>query len=194
MSDFSLTEMKMQLADKLGFSRLEKRERLILYGGIVFVLVFLLAQFVFSPLLQKRTYATGALIRKEANLKQIIQLQKEYRTYQKSAGDLEERIQKRSPLFSLFSFIEKQAAGARLKEQIKYMKPSSSEDGPLLESQVEMSLDAITLADLVKFLSLVESYENCVVVERISIRENGKKEGYLNSVLQIVSYSLNESI
>ncbi len=194
MPALSLSAIQAIITEKLGFSRLARKEKILVLAGCVFILVFVLVQLVFSPILQKRTYATNSLTRKQENLQQITRLQKEYKSYQKSAGDLKERINKRSPSFSLFSFIERQAATSQVKKRIKYMKPSSGEDGPLLESQVEMSLNAITLKELVKFLSLVESHENCVVIKRISIRENGKKEGYLNSIMKIVSYSFNESV
>jgi hypothetical protein len=64
--------------------------------------------------------------------------------------------------------------------------------GPLRESRVDMKLQKITLKDLVRFLKGVESYEKVVSVNRISIQEHGKEQGYLNAVLQIVTFRIVE--
>ena len=55
-------------------------------------------------------------------------------------------------------------------------------------SRVDMKLQRITLADLVNFLKGVESAKDVVFINRISIQEHGKDEGYLNTVIQIITF------
>ena len=91
--------------------------------------------------------------------------------------------------FSLFSFLDKQAEGAGIKELISYMKPSTVEgDEDLQESIVEMKLQQISLKQLVDFLKLIESPEKVVSVKRISIQESGKEKGLLEVIMQIVTF------
>ena len=71
------------------------------------------------------------------------------------------------------------------------MKPSTSEvDDILDETMVEMKLQQVTLEALVNFLRLVESEENVVFIRRLSIQESGDKQGYLDSIMQIVTFEV----
>ena len=100
-------------------------------------------------------------------------------------------IAERSPGFTLFTFLDKQVTEAQVKKQIKYMKPSTEEgDDNLNESMVEMKLQRITLNALVSFIMLVESEENVVSIRRISVQESGNEQGYLDVILQIITFEL----
>jgi hypothetical protein len=68
------------------------------------------------------------------------------------------------------------------------MKPSTVVGDELNEAMVEMKLQQITLNDLVGFLRLVESDENVVFIRRFSVQESGDKQGYFDSILQIVTF------
>jgi len=63
----------------------------------------------------------------------------------------------------------------------------------LQESRVDMKLQQITLENLVNFLKDIESFTKVVSVSRISIQEYGKEEGYLNAVIQIVTFTQQEA-
>lgn len=130
-----------------------------------------------------------SLLTKKAELQEIQGLQTEYKALQNQTGDIQERIAKRPKTFTLFSFIEQQAATAKIKEQISYLKPSEVErEGSLNESRVDMKLQRINLTDLVNFLKGLESHKDVVFVNRISIQEHGKDEGYVNVVIQIITF------
>ncbi|RLB87262.1 MAG: hypothetical protein DRH50_17105, partial [Deltaproteobacteria bacterium] len=78
---------------------------------------------------------------------------------------------------------------ASVKPYIKYMKPSTVQGtGPYKESMVEMKLEAITLQELVGYLYRIESPDNQVKVKRISMSENKKEKGYLDAILQVLTY------
>jgi hypothetical protein len=104
--------------------------------------------------------------------------------------EIQNRLQKRSPSFTLFSFIEEQATTAKVKQHINSMTPSTSEgEGPLQESRVDLKLERISLQLLVEFLQLIESTDNIIVIKRISIQENSKEEGTLDTVMQIITFT-----
>jgi len=168
-----------------------KREKLMLGGLIVTITALLFFHFLLSPLLDSRQQLQKSLVKKQFELQEIQKLQKEYKSLQNTSGDIQKRLEKRSKSFSLFSFIEKQATIAGIKQQINYLKPSEvTSDGPLKESRVDMKLQQITLENLVKFLRGVESSQNVVSVNRISIQEHGKEQGHLNAVIQIITFKL----
>jgi len=149
---------------------------------------------MFTPLLASRQRLQNSIAKKQTELQEIQQLEKEYQALQLHSGDIQERLKKRPPTFTLFSFVEKQATIAGIKEKINYIKPSTVEgDGPLQESRVDMKLQQITLENLVNFLKDIESFTKVVSVSRISIQEYGKEEGYLNAVIQIVTFTQQEA-
>ena len=51
-----------------------------------------------------------------------------------------------------------------------------------------MKLEAITLQQLIGYLSKIESPGNVVSIKRISISENKKKSGYLDAILQVLTF------
>ena len=95
-----------------------------------------------------------------------------------------------SPLVQkLFSFLEKSAGDAELKGHIKYMKPSTAQSaGPYRESKVEMKLEQVTLKQLVDYLYRIESPEKLISIKRISIKENKGESGYIDAVLQVLTF------
>jgi len=175
---------------KTGFNKLEKREKRVVVVGAVFLVCFAFFHFTVSPLLQARQQIQKALIQKKEDIKKIRQLQEEYRHRQNQAVNIQNRLQKRSPSFTLFSFIEERATKAKVKQQINSMTPSTSEgDGPLQESRVDLKLEKISLQQLVDFLQQVESTDDVVAIKRISIQENSKEEGLLDVVMQIITFT-----
>lgn len=189
MSKLAFIKQLQRLIDKTGWKRMARREKLMVGGLIIMATALLFFSLIVSPLFDSRQRLQKSLAQKQVELLKIRDLQKEYQILQHTSGDIQKRLATRSANFTLFAFIEQQANAAGIKQQINYLKPSEVEStGPLRESRVDMKLQKITLKDLVKFLEGVESYEKVVSVNRISIQEHGKEQGYLNAVLQIVTF------
>jgi general secretion pathway protein M len=175
---------------KTGFNKLEKREKRVVVAGAIFLVCFVVFHFTVSPLLQARQQTQKSLTQKKEDIKKIRQLQEEYRQLQNQAVNIQNRLQKRSPAFTLFSFIEERATKAKVKQQINSMTPSTSEgEGPLQESRVDLKLEKISLQQLVDFLQQIESTDDVVAIKRISIQENSKEEGLLDVVMQIITFT-----
>jgi len=190
MAAFSLHTTVHTLLAKSGYNKLERREQRIVLAGIIFILCLALFHFAVSPLLEGRQRAQKSVIQKKEDLVKIRQLQEEYHRLQNQTEEMEKRLQKRNPSFTLFSFIEERATQAKVKEQINSMTPSTSEgDGMLQESRVDLKLEHISLQQLVDFLQQVESAENAVMIKRISIQESNKDEGSLDAVMQIITFT-----
>jgi general secretion pathway protein M len=194
MTDLTLKNGLQALLDKVlhksGLNRLDKREKAVVGVGAIFLVCFALFHFALSPLLQARQQTEKAIIKKEEDVKQIRQLQEEYRKLQNQAVDIQGRLQQRNPAFTLFSFVEERATKAQVKEKINSMTPSTSEgEGPFQESRVDLKLEQISLAQLVEFLQQVESKDDVVMIKRISIQENSKEEGVLDAVMQIITFT-----
>ena len=194
MKRFNLKQKISGARKKIGIDRLEKREKLILLFGIFFVAGFIVLQGVLLPYVEARKTMTRSLSRNETELADIQLLRQEYLELKSRQGDIEERLVERTPGFSLFSFLEEQAAATKVKDRVTYMKPTANEiDEGFNESIVEMKMERVTLDQLVSFLAKIESEEKIVSVQRISIQENGQEEGLLDTVLSIKTFELNRS-
>lgn len=178
-----------QLKARLGLDHLGERERLVLAGGGVFLFCVVLYQLVLSPYLIAHERLEKSLARKQAELAEIKALSAEYATLRSEEGGMKQMLQQRAAGFTLFTFLDRQATSAGVKETIKYMKPSVIEgDSGLDESVVEMRLEGVTLDKLTEFLHLTESQENVVSVRRLSIQASAREEGVLDVILQIVTF------
>ncbi len=173
---------------------LTPKDRRALVIGISALALFLLVQFVLFPLLDKRKRLNRGISIRQKGLVEMQEMQSRYTQLSRQSNTLEQLVSKRSGEFGLFSFLEKMAAEAEVKENIAYMKPSDATgDGELQQSMVEMKLNAINLKQLVSFLERIESPENIVELKRISIQENKKQEGTLDVIMQVICLVLAEN-
>ena len=168
---------------------LAKREKYLVSAAVLCIAIFLLIQFAVLPFFESRRKLRRGVASKEEGLTEITRLSSEYHSYQNDSRGIQQLLGKRNKDFTLFSFLDKTAGDAGVKPYINYMKPSVSEgSGPYKESLVEMKLEAITLDQLTGYLYRIESPDNVVSVKRISIKENNRKSGYLDAVLQVLTF------
>ena len=69
------------------------------------------------------------------------------------------------------------------------MKPSDSKGpGDYRESTVEIKLESITIDQLTDYLYRIEAPEELIFIKRISISDNKREEGYLDSIISVFTY------
>lgn len=169
--------------------KLATREKYFVFGAVIALSAFLLLELLVFPSLDAMKRARRGVEVKEDALQEITRLSSEYQRYRRDSQDLRQALAQRRGGFTLFSFLEKTAGDVGVKEYIKYMKPSTSTGpGPYKELLVEMKLEAIALSQLVDYLYRIEEPENLVTVKRISIKETKGKSGYLDTILQVMTF------
>ncbi|MCW5198194.1 type II secretion system protein M, partial [Desulfobulbus sp. F3] len=131
----------------------EKDRRALLFCAGA-LLLFALIQFVLLPLMDGRKRMEKGIVGREKALAEMQALQAEIRQFSRQSSSLGERVSRRSPSFSLFSFLEKKGEEAKVRENIAYIKPSDtvSSEGGLEQVAVEMKLQAVPLDRLVILL------------------------------------------
>jgi general secretion pathway protein M len=169
--------------------KLARREKYLISVAAFCIAIFFFLQFLIFPFFEsKRRKATG-LTSKEKAIQEMMRLKAEYQTYERGSDEIQQALVKRDKGFTLFSFLEEAAGKAEVKGNIKYMKPSAtSESGPYKESMVEMKLEGVTLEQLMRYLYRVESPEDLVSIRRISINEDQKEQGYLDAIVQVLTF------
>lgn len=168
--------------------QLNKREKIAVSIGGLMLLLYIVFHFIVFPLAGNRAKLAKNLALREKELVEMRTMQRRYQELSKQSGSLTSLLAKRDAGFSLFSFLEKNAADSQVKEHIVYMKPSGSPKNELFkQSMVEMKLQAISLKQLVDFLEKTESTENLVGIDKITIQENTKEAATLDVTLKMVS-------
>ncbi len=184
-----LSQYIAKIREKSGFDNLEKREKMTIVIGICFVLCFLVLQFGITPYIDARQKVEKSIAKRKSDIIEMQMLQQEFQMLRAETGGIKEQLSKRAANFSLFTYLDTQAADADIKDLISYMKPATSEgEGDLIESSVEMKLQRISLQQLVDYLARIESPENVVSIERISIQESSKENGGLEVVMQVMTF------
>jgi general secretion pathway protein M len=170
--------------------QLAKREKYFIALAVIVIVFALIMQFAITPFLEKRERYKNNVTVKKNDLQQMVSLRQEYLLLQQDSETLAQRLAKRPKNFTLFSFLEKAAGDAGVKNNIKSMKPSASTGkGPFKEALVEMKLERITLGQMVGYLKLIESPETLVSVKRISIQSNKKETQFLDVILQVLTFT-----
>jgi len=170
----------------LMISRLEQRKKYLVFFIACSIAIYFLLHFIIFPFLEKRGHIERAIRTKEGALKEIVMLRAEYQAYKNRTQEIKKSFANRKEGFSLFSFLERAAAKADVKNHIEYMKPSVFQGtGPHKKSIIEMKLEKITLTQLIGYLYHIELMENTVIIESISIRENKQETGYLDAVFKV---------
>ena len=156
--------------------QLAKREKYLISLAVIVIVLALVIQLGIMPFVEKREQYNNKVTANQNNLQEIVNLRQEYLVLQQGSDILAQRLARRPKSFTLFSFLEKAAGEAGVKENIKSMKPSASTTkGPFKESLVEMKLERITLGQMVGYLKRVEAPDMLVSIKRISIQSNKKE-------------------
>ena len=166
---------------------LNKREKLAVIAAASAILIFVLLQFLVFPLLEKNDRLSSKLISRQHELEQIRLLQAEYRQTSQKAEQAQRFIKRRRRGFTLFSFLETLAGKTNVKNNIAYMRPTSTvdKDSPYRLSLVEMKLADITTSQLMAYLHGIEASNNMIFVKRLSISKEERKADLITTVFQV---------
>jgi len=176
------------------WKKLGKRDRLVLSAGGALVITILVIQFALVPFIAARQKLTKSIRTNEKILKEMIALESDYRVFRKDMETVQGGLARRAPTFTLFSFLEKKAGDTGIRSNIKNMQASRALiSGPYVESDVEVTLEKITLKQLVNFLQAIESSEDLVRVKRLAIKKSTDNVQYLTVVLQVATYELSKT-
>ncbi len=170
--------------------KLNKREKYSVYIVSVFICLFILIQFIVYPIIDKRELRSRTIQVKTKILEEMLTLKSEYEAINKKAELSKVRFAKREKGFTLFSFLDNLSGKADIKDNITYMKPSTSvqKDSQYKISLVEMKLQAVTLDHLTSYLHMIETSGKVVNINRLSISKTGKQEELLDVILQVETY------
>jgi len=170
---------------------LNRREKIIVMSGAPLLVVFLIYQFVVSPVADRMKLLDRIIPKKELELKEIINLKNEYKALKISNGQKDKRIKKKGKGTVTLSYLEDLAKNAGLKNNIKHMKPLGKvESGNYMQNSIEIKLSKIPMERLVKFMFDIKNSKRTLKIMELNILTNKKDSSYLDVKIQIASFEL----
>lgn len=168
--------------------KLAQREKRLVVAALICVGSFLTYVFMVEPFFESRSKLQRGFVSRQATLKEMLALKNQYEELESHAQRMNKTLASRNKNFSLFSYLDKAAGKAKIKTQIKYMRPSIQKgEGTRNESMVEMKLERITLNQLIDYLYLIESPDQVVAVKRIAVSKDEDESGLLEATLQVLT-------
>ncbi len=167
--------------------QMNSREKYAVGVGTIVVASIIIFQFIITPFIESRKSKQQQVIQLRSQLLEMKSLKTEYEqlTFKNNAAI--KSSGSRDNDFTLFSFLEKLAGTTKVKENISYMKPSTSTNNETKAqlSLVAMKLHSIVMEQLVDFLYGIETSPNMIFVRGVSISKTGKDAKLLSVVLQL---------
>jgi general secretion pathway protein M len=170
--------------------KLARREKILVYLTLILIIGIVSVQFVIFPFMDERERLKANVRYKTNALKELYALKKEFDIVQQKANAAKRKMAKRQKDFSLYSFLEKVASEAGLKNHVDKMQDHSDKkdkDSPYKVASVEMKLKDVTLEQLSPFLYKIEKSKNNLTIGKIVITEQKKNEGYINVSLKVMT-------
>ncbi len=171
---------------------LTQRDKYMLYLGGGLLILFVIFQFLVSPLFSTISIKKRRIAAKKTILKEMTELQSEYGVIRGKTEELKRRLNRRERTFTLFSFMDRLAGDVGIKNNISYMKPStrSHEDDQYRLALVEMKLKSVTMKEVTTYLHRLETSGKMVMIRRLSITRPDREAQQVDVVLQAETMEL----
>jgi len=169
---------------------LQRREKIALSVAAVAIGIFLIFQLIIMPPLNKRVRLKQQIISQSRAVQEMRLLEMEYKTLTTANLNSQTQLSARAKGFTLFSFLDGLAGQSGIKQNIIYMRPSTSnlKGSSFTLSMVELRIDGLTMQQLVTFLHGVETSQNNIWIRRISLTRGEKEEDLINAILQAETF------
>jgi len=119
-------------------------------------------------------------------------MQQDYRR-QKSVVDSINSQLKKQQNFAIFSRLEELAGQTGIRNNILYMKPTVSTPSEVYnEESVEIKMEGVTLAQLVRYLHQVENSPQLLKIKRLETKPRFDNRQLLTATFRVSAFTLKE--
>ena len=170
--------------------KLKKREKNLIYLVSGFICLIIISRFVVSPVMENRERLERVVMAKTEIIEKMIENKKEYDSIIRESKELKGNFSKRDKGFTLFSFLDRLSGETGIKDNIAYMKPSTSSTRGSEKKiiSVEIKLQGINVQQLISYLYKIETSKNILFVRRLSISKAGIQKEYISAVMQVETF------
>jgi general secretion pathway protein M len=170
-------------------NRLSDREKIFLGGGILSLLVVLVWAGIYTPYRRGVTQAETQIASRQRQLEDVRHLEREYHRLQQELAAAERQMSGGAQGSSLFSFIEDVTTRSGVRENLVSMRPQTAQmQGDYREESVEVRLERVQLAQLVRLLHLIESADSFLKVKNLRAKPRFDNRAQLDTILLVSSF------
>ena len=168
---------------------LGRREKIAILGGAGVAALILLVQFAILPFWEEKTRVAKALETQEKALEEMNAQLAEYRLIKREMDVIRQAMATRPADFSLPGFVERKARESGVRQNVRAINPSPGESaGSYEEALADVSLERITLRQLVQFLYKADSPRDAVRIRKLTVRKSTESPEYLTATVQLATY------
>jgi general secretion pathway protein M len=164
------------------------REKMLVMGAAVVVLLTLLFTLVIDPMLAYSGQLDRQIRKAQQELKELQARQQEY-LQQKQVLDRINTQLTQQQNFALFSRLEELARNTNTRDKILYMKPTLSTPSDAYEEEaVEIKMEGVTLEQLVTYLYQVEQSPQFLKIKRLYLKPRLNDRQLLTAIFRISTF------
>lgn len=172
--------------------RLSQREKQMLIGGVVLLILFVAFQAAVKPAMGRLETLRRVVPEKQEMLRQLRSRSEEYLALEREISRLRDRISSQPNNFAILSFLEGIERECGLAKNVAYMKPATttSANNAYVETRVEVKLENVSLQQVTRFLLRIESDKAPIGVKALHVRSAAKTPASLDAIVQLTSLAL----
>jgi type II secretory pathway component PulM len=171
------------------WNNLGAREKLTILAGMGIVILILVFQFAILPFWEERARVAKAIDAQENLLEEMNAQLAEYRVIKQDMDSIQRALASRPSNFTLYTFVERKAREAGVRPNVKAINPSRGVSaGTYEETLADVSLEKITLRQLVQFLYQADSPHDAVRIRKLTVRKSLESPEYLSATVQLATY------
>ena len=170
------------------WERFSSRERVFVSVGVALTVALLGYHFLVSPFMNRLEVLDRLILQKEKEIVDMNPLRQQYLAAQQKISVVDGRIIQDKG-FSLLSFVEGIAVKNQVKDRIVFIRPQPFQVlGEYREVAVEMKLESVTLAQVVKFLETLQNAPQFLRVKRAQLKTRYNDPKLLDGTFVVASY------
>jgi hypothetical protein len=170
------------------WDRLDKKQRYYVAGAAAFVVIVLILEFGIFPFGEAKENIRQSISANQKRLNEMIKLDEEFVQQEAKIAWIKRAMAARPADFSLFAYLERKAAQAGVRGNIKNMNSArGTQTANYEESFVDIRLDKITIKQLTDFLYYAESPTDQVKIRKIAVNKMKESPEYLSAQVQVAS-------
>jgi len=169
-------------------SRLSRREQVAVAIGVFAVLAAVLFLGVIDPYRNALARLDNKITSRQRQIREVETLRREFLALQQRQSAAEVRLDK-GGAFSLFPFVEELVGQIAAKENLVSMRPQASVPREsLLEESVEIRLEKIRLAQVIRLLYAVDSADALLQVKNLRLKTRFDDRTLFDATMTIAAF------
>ena len=167
-----------------------KREKQTIVVGVLVLAAAAIFHIFIKPSLARIKTLERVVIEKQQELGKLCNTSLQYNSISKELENIQSQISPHGEDKQILSFIERLQKECGIMKNVVYIKPVTSPlDSTYEKTTVEMKLQALTLQQLTRFLSELESSTVLLRIKSVEIKRQIQNSGLLDTVIKIITIS-----